>query len=488
MRGAGGLTQEELEFVENFPEEKRKKVLSKIDWRLMPMLVILYLVAYIDKANIGNAKIEGLLEDLHMTGDQYNIALSIYFIPYILAEVPSNMILNKFQRPSQYMAFIMLIWGAVVIGTSFIHNFAQLCVMRILLGLWEAGFFPGAILIISKWYLPHETQTRVAILYTSAATGGAFSGILAFAIAKLGGVAGLEAWRWIFLVEGLFTVVASVGTWFLLVDSPTLSPWLTDEEKKYLTLRQAARRVTNSGEYKEKTFDKDALIDVLKDWKVYLLIVCSWSNAAPNYGLKFSMPSITKGMGFTSSNAQLMTIPPYLCGAISSYTLSRFADRRGWRMPFLVGPQLCVLIAFSILMTKAEFIVQNLGVCYFAVCLACAGMYPILPAVTAWNVDNTPNASKRAISIGYLACAGTIGGIYGSYIYKDNEKPKYTTGYGASLGFAVAGIICAVTLELLLLRINKKRAQVSEDEIRQKYTDDELYAMGDRSPLFRYKL
>lgn len=352
----------------------------------------------------------------------------------------------------------------------------------------RAGFFPGALLIISKWYLPYETQTRVAILYTSAATGGAFSGILAFAIAKLDGAGNLAAWRWIFLVEGLFTVVMSVGTWFLLVDSPTLSVWLTDEEKRYLILRQAARRVTNTSEYREKTFDKDALFDVLKDWKVYLLTICSWSNAAPNYGLKFSMPSITKGMGFTSSNAQLMTIPPYLCGAISSYVLSRFADKYKWRMPFIVGPQLCVLVAFSILMAKAEFIKQNLGACYFAVCLACSGMYPILPGVTAWNVDNTPNSTKRAISIAYLACAGTLGGVYGSYIYKDNEKPKYTTGYGASIGFAAGGILAAATLELLLLRINKKRSKISEAEVRAQYTEEELELMGDKSPLFVYKL
>ncbi|KAF4463166.1 tartrate transporter [Fusarium albosuccineum] len=484
----GGLTEEEMEFVANFPEEKRKKLLSKIDWRLMPMLVILYLVAYIDKANIGNAKIEGMLDDLHMTGDQYNIALSIYFIPYILGEVPSNMILDKFRKPSQYMSFIMLIWGCIVVSTGFIHNFGQLCAVRTLLGLFEAGFFPGAILIISKWFLPHETQTRVAILYTSAATGGAFSGLFAYAIAKLDGVGGIDGWRWIFIIEGLFTVVGAFCTWFLLVDSPELSFWLNDEEKRYLILRQATRRVTNSGDYREKDHDRSALFAVLKDWKVYLLTICSWSNAAPNYGLKFSMPSITKGMGFTSSNAQLMTIPPYFCGAISSYILAKCADRFRWRVPFIIGPQLCVLVAFSILMAKAEFIKQNLGACYFAVCLACAGMYPILPGVSAWNIDNNPLPTRRAISIGYLNCAGTIGGIYGSYIYKDNEKPKYTTGYGASLGFAVGGIICAVILETTLMHLNKKKAKMSETEIRSKYTDAELEAMGDKSPLFKYSL
>ncbi|KAM0310842.1 hypothetical protein ACHAPQ_012453, partial [Fusarium lateritium] len=266
-RNNQGLSAEDMEFVANFSEEKKKKVLAKIDWRLMPMLAVLYLVTYIDKANIGNAKIEGMLPDLKMNGEQYNIALSIYFIPYILAEVPSNMLLNKFAKPSQYMATIMFIWGIVVVCTGLIQNFGQLCAIRILLGLFEAGFFPGAILIISKWYLPHETQTRVAILYTSAATGGAFSGLFAYAIAKMDGVGGMGGWRWIFFIEGIFTIVMSFVTYFLLIDSPSLSYWLTDEEKRYLLLRQASRRVTNSGEYREKTFDKGALFSVLKDWK-----------------------------------------------------------------------------------------------------------------------------------------------------------------------------------------------------------------------------
>ncbi|KAF5534158.1 tartrate transporter [Fusarium phyllophilum] len=314
------------------------------------------------------------------------------------------------------------------------------------------------------------------------------SGLFAYAIAKMDGIGGQGGWRWIFFIEGIFTIVMSFVTWFLLIDSPTLSYWLTDEEKRYLVLRQASRRVTNSGEYRKKTFDKGALFEVLKDWKAYLLVIMSWSNAAPNYGLKFSMPSIVKGMGYTSSNAQLMTIPPYLCGAISSYLLARFADKHKWRMPFIVGPQLCIIIAFSILMTKAEFIVQNLGVCYFAVCLACAGMYPILPGTSAWNIDNNLNPTKRAISIGFVTCAGTIGGIYGSYIYIDKEKPKYTTGYGASLGFAVAGILAAVTLETALVMINKKRSKISEAEVRSKYTEEELEIMGEKSPLYQYKL
>lgn len=166
-------------------------------------------------ANIGNAKIEGLLPDLKMTGQQYNIALAIFFIPYTLAELPSNAILNLFSRPSVFMGIIVTAWSVVMTCHGFVRNFTGLCIVRLLLGLFEAGFFPGAILvspllsiqptcneliavqIISKWYLPGESQTRIAIFFTASAMAGAFSGLLAYGIVNMDGLGGYEGWRWV---------------------------------------------------------------------------------------------------------------------------------------------------------------------------------------------------------------------------------------------------------------------------------------------------
>jgi len=484
----GGMRPEDVEFLANFPEEKKKKAVSKVDHRLIPMLMLLYLMAYLDKTNIGNAKIEGLLGSLGMTGVQYNVAVSVFFIPFVLAEVPSNMVLHLFKRPSLYIGGIVTCWGIIMTCNGVVQNFGGLIAIRIFLGLFEAGFLPGAILIISKWYLPNETQTRIALLYTSAASGGGFSGLLAFGIAKMDGVGGYEGWRWIFILEGLATVTIGVMCFFFLIDSPALSKWLDDDEKRYLILRQESRRVVRPDEFRDSHFDKQAFISVLTDWKIYLLVLVNWSNAVPNYAMKFTMPQIIKNMGYTSANAQLLTIPPYAVGALSAYVFSVFADRHSWRMPFIVGPQLCLVVAFSILFAKAADIKDNIALCYFAVCLACFGMYPILPGVNAWNVANTPSPTKRAISIGFLVCVGNIGGLIGSYIYIEKEAPKYPTGFGTSFAFASAGIVAAITLEGLLYRLNKKKALISEEDVRQRYTDEELDRMGEKSPLFKYAI
>ncbi|KAM0331621.1 hypothetical protein ACHAQA_003300 [Verticillium albo-atrum] len=302
------------------------------------------------------------------------------------------------------------------------------------------------------------------------------------------GVAGLEGWRWIFIIEGIATVVIGVMCFFLLVDSPALSKWLDADEKRFLELRQAARRVVRPDEYRDKHFDKHAFYSVVFDWKMWLLIFANWSNAVPNYAMKFTMPQIIKNMGYTSSDAQLMTIPPYAIGAISAYTFSVFADRYSWRYPFLVVPQCSLIVAFSILFTKSGDIKNNIGLCYFAVCLACAGMYPILPAVNAWNVANCPSPQKRAISIGFLVCVGNVGGLIGSYIYLDREAPRYPTGFGTSFGFASGGIIAGTALEFTLKHLNKKKEMLDADEVRRTYTDEELDQMGEKSPLFKYAL
>ncbi|KAK7409216.1 hypothetical protein QQX98_008592 [Neonectria punicea] len=276
----GGLSSEDFEFLRTFPEDLKKRIIRK--WRLVPMLVLLYLIAYLDKTNIGNAKIEGLTEDLNLKGIQYNIVVAIFFIPFVLF---AKRYFMRFKRPSWYMGGIVVAWGIVMTMTGIVQNYGGLLTIRFLLGIFEAGFLPGAILIISNWYLPNGTQVRIAILYTSAATGGAFSGLLALSIAKMDGVAGLEGWRWIFIIEGIFTVIVGVMCIFLLCDTPALSTkWLEADEIRYLELRQLSRRSTSPSEYKDgdSHFNLAIFKDILFDNKIYLLTFANWSNAVPN--------------------------------------------------------------------------------------------------------------------------------------------------------------------------------------------------------------
>ncbi|KAJ0382720.1 hypothetical protein COL922a_011962 [Colletotrichum nupharicola] len=169
------------------------------------------------------------------------------------------------------------------------------------------------------------------------------------------------------------------------------------------------------------------------------------------------MPQIIKNMGYTSSNAQLLTIPPYIVGAISAYVSSSLSDRFKWRMPFIVFAQVLVLISFAILFFKAENIQENIPACYFAIFLASIGFYPINPGGNAWTVNNLAGPTKRAQGIAYMICLGSIGGIVGSFIYREDESPKYPSGFGSSFAFAGLGVVACFVLEFLFWNINRKR-------------------------------
>lgn len=343
--------------------------------------------------------------------------------------------------------------------------------------------------VITQWYQPHEVQSRIAIFYTASALAGAFSGLLAFGLAKMRGIGGYNGWRWIFIIEGAATVLLAAFCYFCLADAPELSSsWLDPEEIRFLTLRKQAVRGRIVVDENPNKFDWKELFKVLTDWHLYLQVLNFWSNTVPNYGLKFSMPQIIKNMGYTSANAQLLSMPPYFAGAISAYVFSVIADKMRWRMPIIITGQVLVIIAFAILFSLADHIQNNIPACYFGVVLACIGLYPIIPGTNAWTSNNLAGARKQAMGIAFMTSIGNCGGIVGSFIYLEREAPKYPTGFGSSFAFAVAGVAGSVVLELRFWYVNKRNAKMRREEINERYTAEDLQLMGDRSPLFRYTL
>lgn len=378
-------------------------------------------------------------------------------------------------------------WGIVMTLTGIVQNFQGLVVARLFLGITEAGFYPGAILICSSWYAPNEVGTRIALFYTASALAGAFSGLLAFAITNMDGLGGLEGWRWIFIVEGIITVVLGALVPFILIDKPEYSKWLEDDERRYLMLRKQFRDGGANISAKGAKFSWPVLRSVLLDYKLYMSAAIYWCSTGPNFGMKFTMPRIIANMGYKSSDAQLLTIPPYVIGAISAYVACRCSDIFKWRLPFIAGAQTIVIVSFAILFAFADEphrVAEN----YFAICLSCVGFYPINPNIAAWTSNNLAGPAKRAAGIGFMLMIANTAGVIGSFMYKEEESPTYPTGYGTSLGLMSFGLLTAVSLELILWTINKRDAKFSEDEIRSNYTEQELADMGDKSPLMKYTL
>lgn len=192
-------------------------------------------------------------------------------------------------------------------------------------------------------------------------------------------------------------------------------------------------------------------------------------------------------MGFSSTNAQLTSAPPYVAAAISAVVFAKLSDRFYWRMPFVVIPMGIVTIAYSVIISLNGALAAKKGVAYFSIVLAVVGIYPIQAAAASWNANNIAPATRRNIAIALMNATGNVGGIVGSFMYLESEKPKYYTGFGLSLAFGATGMIVALLLEWIFKVTNARKARIA-DEARLKYTEDELFDMGDKSPLFIHVL
>ncbi|KAK2486172.1 hypothetical protein H9L39_00099 [Fusarium oxysporum f. sp. albedinis] len=419
--------QQHIEDAVQYDEAEARRILRKVDYRVVPLLTIMYLIAFIDKANIGNAKIAGMNDELGLTGRQYNIVLTVFFIPYALLEVPSNIIL-KLTRPSIWLPSIMLSWGIVLTLMGIVQNFTGLTIARVFLGIPEAGFFPGATYLLTTWYLRYEVQTRMIFFYAGASLSGAFSGLLANGIQRMEGVAGLRGWRWIFILEGIATVLVAVWLYFVLPDGPETAKFLTPEERRFLAWRMQAEMGINSDQAHEGKLDFQTVKSGLNDWRIYVAVIIFLANSVGIYAFSFAVPTVILELGYTAATAQLLTIPIYVCAMILATTLAVLSDRYKKRFPFLmVGLGVAAAGLISLLAIPRPGFP---GLTYGFLFLAASGHYSFIVPSVCWLGNNLSPSSKRAVGMAVFMSLGNLGGIAGSNIFPEEEKPQYRTGYG----------------------------------------------------------
>ena len=214
------------------------------------------------RANMSNALTMRMPKEIHLTGQQPNIALAMFFIPYIIFEIPSNLLMKRF-TPHVWLSLCILGFGIVMLCQGFVQSFAGLCATRFFLGLLEAGIFPGSFYLISFWYAREESQKRFTVFWCSVIFASMFGSLLATGIAKMDGVGGLSNWRWIFILEGIATILVSVLSFFLVCDFPDEVKWLTKAEKEFVLHR------TRGDETTVKVTSKD-MIEFFKEPMNYL--------------------------------------------------------------------------------------------------------------------------------------------------------------------------------------------------------------------------
>ncbi|GAA5830862.1 hypothetical protein JCM11251_001101 [Rhodosporidiobolus azoricus] len=471
--GAGGGPDSDVYFT---PEEE-KKLVRKIDYKLIPFLSLLYLLSFLDRVNIGQARLAGLEADLNMSGNDYQIASAIFFVGYVITEVPSNILLKKL-RPSRVIPAIMIVWGICATLMGIVHNWEGLLAARFFLGLSESALFPGACFYLVSWYRRTESQIRIAVFFSSATLAGAFGGLLAYGLSQMDGIGGRPGW-----------------------DAKFLS-----ERERTFVIRRLREDQGTAGEFRWSHV-KSAFLD----WKSYIYMLIYVGIACPLYSLSLFTPTIIAALGtWTRAQSQLLSVPPYALAFIVTLTSALLSDKFRIRAATNIFFMTIVCIGFSILLAINPL--EQPGVAYFAIFLCVNGVAPCIAATITWCGNNFSPVLRRGTAMGMMFTTGNSGGIISSFIYRTQDRPRYQIGHGVGLGFAAMALFLSIFMHIYCRAENARRDRkygtieeilhnphtgevdyslADTPEVRKRIgidhlSEEEVEALGDKSPLFRY--
>ena len=427
--------------------EIERRTIRKVAWRLLPLIVVIYFVAYIDRTNVSFAAF-GMTRDLGLTAYIYGWGAGIFFLGYFLFEVPSNLLLEKVGA-RKWIARIMITWGLMAAAMAFVQGATSFLVLRFFLGVAEAGFFPGVILYFTYWF-PKQYRGRViAALFLAVPGSNALTAVISGALLGLDGVLGIPGWKWLYIVEALPAVLLAFVVLRYLTEKPEVADWLLPDEKQWLVSTLENERLALVG----KSGGHMPLSQALKDKRVLALSMVYFTIVTATYGITFFLPQIVKGLGGSDMRTGLLTAAPYVIGTIGMLLWSQSSDRtkeRKWH--FIVA---CLLGAAGLIAAGA------LGSTYgalVAIAIATIGIYGSKPSF--WPMPSeflTGTAAAGGIAL--VNCIGNLGGFVGPYAVgwiKDS-----TGDFSAALYFLAGSAVLSALITLVV--VPSRKAALARD-------------------------
>ncbi|KAJ5758085.1 uncharacterized protein N7511_006779 [Penicillium nucicola] len=446
----------------SYDPEFRKKVETqlrrKIDTRILPLIVLIYLLNYLDRNSITQARLYGLQEDTGVKGAEYQTAISIFSAGYILMQIPSTLLMTRF-RPSIFLPTCIILWAIVSGCTSAVHNTPGLLILRFCLGFVEAPFFPGAVYYLSCWYTKREIGVRMALLICGILLSNAFAGLISAGILSgMGGVGNLAAWRWLFILEGLATVIVGVIALFILPDFPGTTKWLNESEKVVAQCRLAVDAGSDTVLDAEKVPISRGLSWAAKDIRTWLF-ACLQMCTTASISYSHFFPTLIKELGFkNNTTVLLLTSPPYIFAFFWAMGWAWTADKYQIRS-IPAGLSQCLAIVGTVFLIA---ITSSLWARYALTILVCCGTFGVYSTTYAWLSSTiTQPPIKRAVAIGLANTCANIASLFANYFWLDQYEPMYRQSWGCLLAFQVLGLSCILTLRVLLRHANKKLDQLA---------------------------
>ena len=416
-------------------EPIERETIKRVTWRLMPLLMLGYFCAYLDRSNVGMAATT-MVKDLGFTNAVFGFGAGLFFLGYFIAEIPSNLILNKVGA-RRWIARILFTWGIIAALTGFVWSEWSFYGIRFLLGLAEAGFYPGVLLYMT-WWFPSYYRTRMMGIFQSASVISLFVGPpIGGLLLLLQGWLGLQGWQWLFIIEGLPPIIMCYVTWKLLTDRPKDAAWLTPQQQTWLQGR------LDSEQTQREAVRRYSLGQAFSNPKMWLLTIAYVGQNGSSYGLVFFLPLIVKGLGVSTDYIGLVSALPYLCAFVAMIYWGYHSDLKGERTWHVAG---AALLAAGGLAACVVIGVGHPVITMIALCLAMMGQQSLVP--TFWSL---PSAMLTGVALaGGLAminAVGNLGGWLGPSVY---GLVKDATG-SADIGLlclAVGPLVTAIAVVL----------------------------------------
>ncbi|MEV7422369.1 MULTISPECIES: MFS transporter [unclassified Streptomyces] len=428
------------------PSAVERSAIRKVSIRLVPFVALMFFVNYLDRTAVSFAEPNGMGQDLALTAAQFGFASGVFFIGYIVLEVPSNMALHRFGA-RRWLARIMVTWGIVSLLFTWVQSSEQLYGLRFLLGVAEAGFFPGAILFLSQW-VPTRHRTKVlALFYLAQPLTTVIGAPLAGWLIGHHGLFGLEGWRVMFLFVSIPAILLGVVAWFYLIDRPADAKWLNAAEKEWLTSELAAENATKTGST-ESSHGREALKEAFRSGRVWVLAMVYFGFIYGLYALAFFLPTIIEGFqesfgtSFSVMDKALITAIPYLPAAVVLFFWSRNATRHGTRTWHVAGPAVIggISIPLALYMDSPAATIAVITV------TACS-IFAALPVF--WSIPSRfLTGAAAAAGIALINTAGNIAGFAAGYItgWLKDFSGSYTLSMFVVGGFMLLSAVLMVVL------------------------------------------
>ena len=481
-----GITDDQKQLYAQFANQDqawhaktKRRLLFKVDIHLLPLLIAMYLLNFLDRNNLSQARLGTLEKDLKMRSDDFNLATSILFVGYVLMQLPSNLFITRVS-PGRYIGVVMFVWGAVSAAQGGARSFSGLVGARFVLGVVEAPFFCGAITLMSSWYTRQELAHRIAWFYSGNSLANAFGGLIsAGVLGNLNGAHGIAGWRWLFIIEGSITSGVAILAFFILPNYPASTSWLKPEEREYAQWRL----LEDTGEADIATAADlwTGLKLAVKDTRVYIFVLLQHASLL-SQTFQYFFPSVVKTLGYRNIETLLITAPvwiaTFLISLLVTYTSGRTNDR---------SIHILVLQAVAVIGNIIVVSTTNLGARFFGMFLMPMGAVAAYQIVVAWVANSFPRPLvKRSACIAIANMIGNSATIYGSYMWSDADAPRYIPGLSATAVIGVLVMALTWWVRVWLQRNNRALAarEVVDQEgrVRNEHGDDpEARAVG-----FRY--